>query len=368
MQRFTEMLSNGFKQQHVAVETWLPLVVFGKGASSTIAGYGKWLGYIDKWVLFPLVLRRRLGKKKYKKEHTYFHICDHSNAPYLAYLPLSRASITCHDVLAIRGALGYADAYCPASSFGKILQQWILRNLLKVQRVATVSHLTFEQLQELAANNKTKIKPGWGVIHNAFNDHFYVMEAQERNPLLQQAGIDIQTPFLLHVGSSLTRKNRRMLIEMVVAAGDAWNGNIVFAGQALEEEMLELIQQHHLTARVIAVVQPDHATLIALYSTCAAFVFPSFSEGFGWPIIEAQACGAPVIASDLAPLPEVSGGAALHSDPNDPNSFAEALLLLQDAGMRRKQIDAGFENIQRFEPRKMIEQYMALMKMKSIVE
>ena len=72
-------------------------------------------------------------------------------------------------------------------------------------------------------------------------------------------------------------------------------------------------------------VRPSREDLIALYSLAEAFVFPSWMEGFGIPVIEAMTCGAPVIASDRGSIPEVAGGAALLADADDAAGFARHL-------------------------------------------
>src|SRR5947209_3716134 len=111
MIRFGEMLKAGFQDRGIDCNIWQPKIVFGRYVKSTSTGVGKWVGYIDKWIIFPILLRSRLLKRKFRRSDTRFHICDHSNSPYLKYLPKDNTSITCHDVLAIRGAFGYADAF-----------------------------------------------------------------------------------------------------------------------------------------------------------------------------------------------------------------------------------------------------------------
>jgi glycosyltransferase involved in cell wall biosynthesis len=354
MERFTVMLANGLRKSDVTVEVWKPTVCFGRIAKSTISGFGKWLGYIDKWILFPIVLR--LMRWKYKAYR--FHICDHSNAPYLAHLPQARSSITCHDVLAIRGAIGHADAYCPASRMGKILQRWILSNLLRAQHVASVSDMTMRQLTQLA--NRDLPREGWSVILNGFNAPFSPIPIDIANQQLEPFGITESTRFILHVGSDLTRKNRGALLDMVVAIGAAWDGVICFAGHPMENQLRSKAQSLGLTDRIIEVLSPDHETLVALYSRCDAFIFPSYSEGFGWPVIEAQACGAPVIASNIEPMPEVSGGAAIHASPDNVQEFVDAFIRLQNPTERETLIQRGFENCKRFEVDIMIEKYRKL--------
>jgi glycosyltransferase involved in cell wall biosynthesis len=90
-------------------------------------------------------------------------------------------------------------------------------------------------------------------------------------------------------------------------------------------------------------------------------VFPSYSEGFGWPIIEAQACGAPVITSNKAPMmSEVGGEAALYADPDNAFSFAEEFRKLKNEDFREEVIRLGYENAKRFDFEKTMGQYVEL--------
>ncbi|TDN39584.1 glycosyltransferase family 1 protein [Hymenobacter sp. UV11] len=360
MQRFAQMLDTGFRNAGFRTEIWRPNVVFCVGPQRANVGIRKWLGYVDKWLLFPLVLRWRLSSKSEHAEETRFHICDHSNAPYLNHLPINQTSITCHDVLAIRGGLGYSDAYVPASPFGKLLQRWILTSLTKAKRLAAVSHFTLGQLQELTSSRNADQRK-WRVIHNAFNAEFSPMAATQAQFLLEQIKFDFLTPYLLHVGSRLVRKNRFLLLDMAALLGERWQGNICFAGEPVDLALWKHAESLGLRERVISMVKPDHDILVALYSLCFTFVFPSFSEGFGWPVIEAQACGAPVIASNVEPMPEVSGGAALHADPANAQEFADALLALMDNSARTALIQKGFANCHRFDGEKILAAYIKLL-------
>jgi glycosyltransferase involved in cell wall biosynthesis len=359
MERFAQMLEAGFQKAGVSTELWRPIPVFATGSGSTEAGLRKWLGYIDKWLVFPLVLRWRLRRKALAAPQVHFHVCDHSNAPYLGHLQRERTSITCHDVIAIRGGLGHADAHATPSRFGRKLQQWIFHHLSRAERLATVSALTFRQLTELVGN-RPPAGTDWRTIPLSFNAEFRPLAAAERTARLQRAGLASEVPFVLHVGSGHPRKNRGLLLDMVHALGNRWTGNICYAGEAPGKELLDRAEVLGLSDRVVAVVKPDHDTLVALYSACEAFIFPSYSEGFGWPVIEAQACGAPVIASTVEPMPEVSGGAALHADPTDAPAFAAALLRLQDPATRAAVVQRGFDNCRRFESGYMVRSYLNL--------
>lgn len=359
MERFAQMLCLGFRNAGIDTEIWRPPVVFGS-IKATTQGIGKWIGYIDKWILFPMLLIWRLRKSHFRSPSVRFHVCDHSNAPYLKYLPVDRTVITCHDALAIRGAFGFADAYCPASPAGVILQKWILRRLQGAGTLIVTSMLTFNHLLQLSAGKKIDTKK-WHVVPLAFNADFKRINRDETDRLLIQSGLDPHESFILHVGSALPRKNRRMLIDMAAMTGDRWNGRICFAGEALESDLVAHAESKGLKNRIVSIIKPSHEVLVALYNACEAFVFPSFSEGFGWPVIEAQACGSPVIASNMPPMPEVSGGAALHANPAKPDEFAQAFLrLIDDKSLRSRLVKGGFENVTRFKLDTMTNAYLHL--------
>jgi glycosyltransferase involved in cell wall biosynthesis len=359
MQRFAGMLKEGYNAAGVTCEIWYPRVFFGRWVDQTFYGLGKWLGYIDKWIIFPLILKKRIRRSKAQNKSYSFHICDHSNAPYLQYLPVERTVITCHDVLAIMAAFGYPDTYCEASRLGKILQSRILKYLIKAKKLAAVSSKTLTQLELLAKNKFSKDRE-WRTIHNGFNKDFKPLDADSFSTILNLMNVDLEKPFLLHVGSGQPRKNRELLVEMISILNGDWNGKVCFAGEGIDPKLAEYASSLGVKDKMISVVSPEHRQLLALYSACDAFIFPSFSEGFGWPLIEAQACGAPVIASNIDPLPEVTGGAAIHKDPNNARDFVDALLLLKDKEIRVNLIEKGFENSSRFNTGKMIREYLDL--------
>jgi len=357
MIRFADMLSNGFTTREIEVITWRAPVLFGSFFSQTQSGAGKWLGYIDKWIIFPVILRLRLLRPFNRDARNRFHICDHSNSPYLSYLPNSTTIVTCHDVLAIKSALGYQGTYCETSRFGGILQRWILKNLSAAKNIACVSDFTGNDFKQVAYANPER---NLVIIPNAFNDTFYSVEPDKARIILDNLSVKICSPFILHVGGGHHRKNRNMLIKMVAALKDEWNGIICFVGEKLDEELIMLIREKQLDDRVISIVNAEHQTLLALYSCCYAFIFPSFSEGFGWPLIEAQACGAPVITSNKQPMIEVTGGDALFADPENTNEFKIRFMNLSDSALRKNLIEKGFINARRFELTPMLNAYLTL--------
>ena len=358
MRRYAEGLKQGLEESGCKVAIWSPLILFSYFVKNTTTGLGKWLGYLDKWLLYPVILKILMLLPRYRKENIFFHICDHSNAPYLAVLPAARSGITCHDVLAIQAALGHEGTYCEASKTGRILQSWILRNLMKAERLVAVSQYTMDQLLMLIGPQLTKRK--WTVVHNFYNAEFYPMSPEQYRYCLKGLGIPEEQEFIMHIGSSLPRKNRVLLIKLLVELGNSWNGKVCFTGQPIDSQLAAEIEKYGLKERVISVVKPTHLELIALYSACVAFVFPSYSEGFGWPVIEAQACGAPVLASNISPIKEIGGEGALLYAPDDVQGFASGLKEILNTDYRQEIVQKGFQNTSRFERRTLIAKIIEL--------
>src|SRR5207245_10078919 len=101
-----------------------------------------------------------------------------------------------------------------------------------------------------------------------------------------------------------------------------------------------------------AVIFPSHVPLEdlrVLYSSCSLFVFPSLYEGFGMPVLEALACGAPVVCSNASSLPEVAGDAALFVDPRDAEAWAQAMTrVFEDANLREDLRRRGAHRVKAF--------------------
>jgi glycosyltransferase involved in cell wall biosynthesis len=143
-------------------------------------------------------------------------------------------------------------------------------------------------------------------------------------------------PYVLAVGTVGARKNLSLL-DRIAPALEAAGFETVVAGSARG-----YLRREPVGVRSLGYVA--EAELPGLYAGAAALAMPSLYEGFGLPCVEAMACGTPVVASDRAALPEACGGAALLADPDDPDSFAEAVM--RAAGPERERLRAaGLERV-----------------------
>jgi glycosyltransferase involved in cell wall biosynthesis len=348
MQRFATMMLQGLIAAGVSAEIAAPAPVFGRffGIENFV---GKWLAYIDKFIVFPRQLRRRLSKRA-----GVVHICDHSNAMYAADAGTAPVVVTCHDLIAVRSALG-EELHCPVSFTGKLLQRWILRSLRRADVVVCVSNATRDDAEQLVSRNQAS--PKLEVINNGLN--YPYRKLPESKALARLRSISgLSQPFVLHVGSNLPRKNRDGVLRIFARTKDKWNARLVFAGDVLDSEQVSLANRIGVGDRVVQIKDaPDHL-LEALYNCAVALLFPSLSEGFGWPIIEAQACGCPVVCSNLAPMPETAGAAGLFHDATDEAGFATDILRLNDPAERSVWSDKGLRNAERFSIEKMISRYI----------
>ncbi len=191
------------------------------------------------------------------------------------------------------------------------------------------------------------------VIYEAAGEDFGPVQDREaiRNVL---AGHTIDRNYVLFVGTVEPRKNLRRLLEaflhvvrtrpdgrelLVVAGGKGWRNTDTHA----------FVQQSGLTDRVRFLGYVSNFDLRVLYSAATVFAYPSLYEGFGLPVIEAMACGCPVVTSRVSSLPEVAGDAGLLVEPTDVGDIATAVgTVLDDRELRQKLRTAGLERAAQF--------------------
>ncbi len=160
---------------------------------------------------------------------------------------------------------------------------------------------------------------------------------------------DIPGDYFLYLGTLQPRKNLARLIQAYSRLPT--QASLVLAGKRgwLSDDLVPLVRRLGLEGRVLFTGYIPIEDRAPLLSGALAFVFPSLYEGFGLPILEAQACGCPVICSSTSSLPEVAGDSALQVPPDDVHALADAMARLEgDPELRRDLIERGFANIRRF--------------------
>ncbi|OPZ68821.1 MAG: D-inositol 3-phosphate glycosyltransferase [Verrucomicrobia bacterium ADurb.Bin474] len=355
MNRFLQWLESGLSERGIKVEVWRPDILMARPFKKQRSGMGKWLGYCDKFLIFPMRLKHRI--RNARLSNAIIHVVDHSNASYMAVLPPERSLITCHDVLAIRGALGDPSAWARPSPTGRIFQHWIRTHLLRCRHIVCVSETTRKDLIRIPGNRADNQQIQ--VIPNGIDPGFSRSNVADALPSSALPDAPFDHPFLLHVGTAHPRKNRISLITAFESvARDFPDLRLVFVGEAFSAEETRLTQSCPFSGRVIHAGQASDSALSFLYRRATGFLFPSLSEGFGWPVLEAQACGCPVACSNISSLPEVAGKDACLFDPFSTSSIAQAMRALINLEQRQKLIEAGSANCKRFAPEQTIDAYI----------
>ncbi len=228
--------------------------------------------------------------------------------------------------------------------------RWSTRHNARVaRRVIADSRATAADLTRFYGTSPTKID----VVYPAIDpDLRRVEDAAQIAAVCARYGI--KRPYLLYLGTLQPRKNLVRLVEAYAASGLYGDGySLVLAGKAgwLAEPLLVAVSGLPSAARsqVLLPGYVDDADKAALLSGAAALIFPSLYEGFGFPVLEAQACGTPVVCSNTSSLPEVTGERALLVDPLDAAALAAAMeRVVGDRVLRRELVERGYLNVERF--------------------
>ncbi len=350
MDRFCELIANIYKDEFDTIVS-RPTIFFGRIPFKARV-FRKYVAYIDKLFIYPLWLM--IQSRSFDK----IHILDHGNAYYSLFCPRDHTIITCHDLLAIRGAFGDKSVYCESSMFGIWLQRLIIFGLKRAKYICFVSYSTYRDFNRIIG---AKPKQVYKIIYNPINAKFVTDKTKidysnDKNMLIHKK------PFILMVGSCHPRKNRRISIEVISYLGSNSPYFLVLAGKAISMEEQKIIDKLDISEKVFSYVNPSHSILNYLYCNAHALIFPSYAEGFGWPIIEAQLTKCPVIASNRTSIPEIAGNGALFSDPDDVNKISNHVLFLEIQKIREKQINLGTANIHRFSYDKTSKSYIKVVK------
>ncbi|HEY52013.1 MAG TPA: glycosyltransferase family 4 protein [Caldilineae bacterium] len=259
-------------------------------------------------------------------------------APLLGHIP---TVITVHDL----SFLLFPEAFRPGNRL--YLSQMTAQSCKRARRVIAVSQATANDLTQLLGIPRTKID----VVYNGVDSIYRPLPAAEVAAYRRQAGWPER--FLLIVGTLEPRKNHLILLEayaryrrsvrqplpLLIGGGKGWG----------YDEIFERVERLGLEPHVHFLGYVPLPTLPWLYNAASLFVYPSRYEGFGLPLAEAMACGAPAITTSSSSLPEVAGDAALIVDPDDSDALAQALVdVLNDPDRQEAMHAAGLAHISRF--------------------
>jgi glycosyltransferase involved in cell wall biosynthesis len=271
--------------------------------------------------LFLGGLSRRVGTRL-------LHLPDPPGTPFDMRQP---RIVTCHDLIPLVLARQYLAPVPGARAL-----QWArdFARYRSARRVIAISHATRADLIEHLGVSAERID----VVHSGVDHERFGPEPAEGESERLRARLGFAAPFLLCLGASDARKNLQLLVRAFAHSGVASDVQLVFAGPISARQRARLEQtasSSNVGGQVHILGYIEDALLVALFRHCLAYVFPSSYEGFGLPILEAMACGAPTLTSSLSALAEVAGDAALTvTDLNLESLGGGIRRIVSDAALR----------------------------------
>lgn len=269
--------------------------------------------------------------------------CTSNTAPLWCPVPLV---LTLHDIIYLNSKRPKGmSAY---QSLGWHYRQWnVPRIINRCDAVMTVSNKEQERILQYFPQLADKLT----VAHNGINSSFQLLPSKKVESVVKHY-IDDQD-YLLHLGNTDARKNTRGVLQAYAQyhQQSASPRKLILTG--LRYDLVQtLLQELHLEQYTSQIICPGYIPgedLPSLYNGAFAFLFPSFQEGFGIPIIESMACGTPVITSNCSAMPEVAGEKGLFVNPHQPQEIANAILRLeQDSDFYKEQQSYGLEHAHKY--------------------
>ena len=262
--------------------------------------------------------------------------------PVAVYFKPRRLAVTIHDV---------APLLFPEQYKSKIFLHTYTSSMSKADLIFTVSEHSKADMVSRFGVPADKIVVGYeGFDRDMFQPG--PVDTSESREMLRRLGIT--RPYVLHVGRGDPRKNLVRLVqayEALTARRKDLDFQLVLGGSLGwgYKPLLELVRKASLQGRVIVTGPVPDRELPMLYRAAACFATPSLYEGFGLPVLEAMACGTPVMISGSSSLPEVGGDAAIYFDPESVDEMSQVMeRLLTDSGLREEMTTKGLERAPQF--------------------
>ncbi len=247
-----------------------------------------------------------------------------------------------NQVVTIHDCAFVDQAACFSRSFAAWLNMMVPRLARNVRKVLTVSDYSRMRIAEVCRVPLERIQS----IHNGVDAKFQPATADQI--AAARAAHNLPEKYVLCVGSLEPRKNlRRLLTAWEILGKQVQDHALVIAGGASHVFRDAGFDELPPNVTLAGYVSDEH--LAAVYSGATAFVYPSLYEGFGLTVLEAMACGVPVVTSNTTSLPEVAGDAAILVPPEEPEAIANGLKqLLENEILRKQLIDRGLARVKDF--------------------
>ena len=229
----------------------------------------------------------------------------------------------------------------------------------KANYIIAVSEASRKDILELTGVAQDKVV----VVYSGVDEHFQKLPSEHLIDFTKK--YNLQQPFILYVGSIHPRRNIQKLIEAFVhlKKEKQIKHKLILIGLVLQQasQLTKWINDSNIAEDILSVGFVSDEDLVKFYNMADLFIYPSLYEGFGFPVLEAMACGTPVITSNVSSLPEVAGNAAILIDPLNVMEMADSIYrLISNSALRQEFVERGFERCKQFSWRQAAEETLNL--------
>ena len=285
--------------------------------------------------------------KAVKKENCDILHCTSNTAPLNINIPLI---VTLHDIIYLESISIFKKAGTWYQKLGNMYRRFIVPKVMKkAQKVITVSNFEKNRINHFFNFHKENNK--LVAIYNGVGEHFKIIENKENLENFKKKH-DLPEKFFFFLGNTDPKKN----VKNVLKAYDLFTENnkkiplvILDFDRKELKKILASINADHLINDIQLLGYIPNAELPALYNLAKVFLYPSLRESFGIPILEAMACGTPVITSNTSSMPEISDNAGILINPQKPEEIKNQMEnLLKDKELYNLKIEQGLKRSEDF--------------------
>jgi glycosyltransferase involved in cell wall biosynthesis len=272
------------------------------------------------------------------------HIVDQSYGHLLNLIDTKRTVITVHDlipILAWKGVIpGLSYPHYP------LFYKLAVSSLKKARAIIAVSHSTKEDLIRYCGVSASSIT----VVYNGIDSRYHPVSPDSKAALRKSFGLPSEESHVVLITGNQSYKNHLTSFKVISRLQSIITKPVQLVWLGADTVVKSEYQnKYNIHNDVICLTNLSTERLNELYNSIDCLLFPSWYEGFGWPPLEAMACGTPVVTSNVASLLEIVGDAAITESPDDVDRLTSAVkTMLEDKILRCKYVKRGFTNTSRF--------------------
>lgn len=294
---------------------------------------------VAKYINYSKVIEEAIRESKYKYNgNIILHILDQH------YSYLSRNDVvtvtTCHD-------LAIFTTNVKENPLLRTLRRLNTRPIANSKKIFAISKNTARDLKEILDVTEEKIVINYYGIDPIFKK---MIPAQSSDRIQLLRNLKNEGKVLLHVGTNIGRKNIVTLLKAIALLKQEVKVKLVKVGNDFYTDgFSELIYELGISENIIYLGKLSQSEIVEVYNNCDLFLFPSLYEGFGRPVLEAQACGIPCILANNSSLPEVGGNAALYHETENFHELAQkTLYAISNDKVYDELVKQGLINVKKF--------------------